>query len=64
MTAAEGGFELGGRTWRSRLIVGTGGFRSMDDMKRALVESGTEIVTVSLRRVEPGVSEGVVELIE
>jgi thiazole synthase len=50
-------FELGGRRWGSRLIVGTGGFRSHGDLERALVASGTEIVTVALRRVDPG-SEG------
>jgi len=50
-------FELGGRRWSSRLIVGTGGFRSHGDLERALVASGTEIVTVALRRVDPS-SEG------
>ncbi len=50
-------FELGGRRWGSRLIVGTGGFRSHEDLERALVASGTELVTVALRRVDPG-SEG------
>ena len=45
------GFELGGRTWTSRLIVGTGGFRSLSQMGAALAASGTEIVTVALRRV-------------
>jgi thiazole synthase len=57
-------FELGGRRWGSRLIVGTGGFRSIEDMERALRESGTEIVTVALRRVDPVAREGVVELID
>ena len=47
------GFELGGRIWGSRLIVGTGGFRSLEAMERALEASGTEIVTVALRRVDP-----------
>ncbi|CAN5499410.1 hypothetical protein BH10ACT11_BH10ACT11_18960 [soil metagenome] len=51
------GFELGGRTWGSRLIVGTGGFRSLEQMEEALKASGTEIVTVALRRVDPE-SEG------
>ena len=50
-------FELGGRRWGSRLIVGTGGFRSHEDLERALVASGTELVTVALRRVDPD-SEG------
>ena len=34
--AADGGCELGGRTWGSRLIVGTGGFRSLEQMEEAL----------------------------
>jgi thiazole synthase ThiGH ThiG subunit len=28
--------EMGGRTWESRLIMGTGGFRSHEEMERAL----------------------------
>jgi thiazole synthase len=44
---------LGGRTWRSRLIMGTGGFRSLGELEAALVASEAEIVTVALRRVDP-----------
>ncbi len=58
------GWELGGRTWTSRLIVGTGGFRSLDQMEAALIASGTEIVTVALRRVDPGAQGSIVDLIE
>ena len=58
------GWELGGRTWRSRLIVGTGGFRSLEQMERALAASGTEIVTVALRRVDPLAQGSVLEVIE
>jgi thiazole synthase len=47
-------FALGGRTWRSRLIMGTGGFRSPSDLEAALVASDAEIATVALRRVDPG----------
>jgi thiazole synthase len=46
-------FELGGRTWSSRLILGTGGFRSHEELEAALAASGTEIVTVALRRIDP-----------
>jgi thiazole synthase len=60
---AEDGFELGGRTWGSRLIVGTGGFRSLEQMEEALVASGTEIVTVALRRVDPDAQGSVVDVI-
>jgi thiazole synthase len=62
--ATDSGFELGGRTWGSRLIVGTGGFRSLEDMERALRASGTEIVTVALRRVDPLAQGSVIELID
>ena len=61
---AGGEFELGGRSWSSRLIVGTGGFRSMEDLERALVASGTEIVTVALRRVDPLASDSVIDVID
>jgi thiazole synthase len=57
-------FRLGGREWGSRLIVGTGGFRSHGDLERALVASGTEIVTVALRRVDPGSSGTLLDVIE
>ncbi len=60
---AEDGFELGGRNWGSRLIVGTGGFRSLEQMEEALIASGTEIVTVALRRVDPEAEGSVLDLI-
>jgi thiazole synthase len=60
---AEDGFELGGRTWGSRLIVGTGGFRSLEQMEQALIASGTEMVTVALRRVDPEAQGSVLDLI-
>jgi thiazole synthase len=61
---SEPDLELGGRTWGSRLIVGTGGFRSMSDLERALRESGTEIVTVALRRVDPLAQDSVLDVID
>jgi thiazole synthase len=60
---AEDGLELGGRSWGSRLIVGTGGFRSLEQMEEALIASGTEIVTVALRRVDPEAEGSVVDVI-
>jgi thiazole synthase len=57
-------FLLGGREWGSRLIVGTGGFRSHGDLERALVASGTEIVTVALRRVDPASEGTLLDVIE
>jgi thiazole synthase len=64
VSATAEGFELGGRTWRSRLILGTGGFRSMEDLERALIASGTEIVTVALRRVDALASDSVIDVID
>ncbi|MGZ5341754.1 MAG: thiazole synthase [Solirubrobacterales bacterium] len=57
-------FELGGRSWGSRLVLGTGGFRSLTSMEEALSASGTEIVTVALRRVDPGSEGSVLDVIE
>jgi thiazole synthase len=45
-------FELGGRSFRSRLMVGTGKYRTNDEMVRAIDASGAEIVTVAVRRVD------------
>ena len=44
--------RLGDRDWTSRLIMGTGGFRSLGDLEAALVAAQAEIVTVALRRVD------------
>src|SRR5262245_32079582 len=60
---AENGLELGGRSWGSRLIVGTGGFRSLEQTEQALIASGAEIVTVALRRVDPETEGSVLEVI-
>ena len=57
-------FALGGRTWGSRLIVGTGGFRSLEAMERALAASGAEIVTVALRRVDPAAGGSALDVID
>src|SRR5688572_1451552 len=42
---------IAGRTFRSRLFLGTGKYPDFDVMKAALEASGTEVVTVALRRV-------------
>jgi len=43
---------IAGRSFRSRLLMGTGKFPSPEAMKRAIEASGAEIVTVALRRVD------------
>ncbi|HEU5041290.1 MAG TPA: thiazole synthase [Gemmatimonadales bacterium] len=42
---------IGGRSFRSRLMVGTGKYRDNSEMVRAIEASGAEIVTVAVRRV-------------
>ncbi len=42
---------IAGRTFRSRLLVGTGKYRSNEEMARCHLESGAEVVTVAVRRV-------------
>jgi thiazole synthase len=58
------GWELGGRAWTSRLIAGTGGFRSLEQMERALEASGAEIVTLALRRVDPDAKGSVLDVVD
>lgn len=45
-------WTLGRRTFRSRIIVGTGKFASLDETRAALDASGAEMVTVALRRID------------
>ncbi len=56
-------FVLGGREWRSRLIAGTGGFRSLEQLELALAASGAELVTVALRRHDPAQRGSLLEII-
>jgi thiazole synthase len=44
-------FRIGDRTFNSRLIIGTGKYRSYEDMQAAHRASGAEMVTVAVRRV-------------
>jgi len=50
--ALDAQLEIGGRAFRSRLMVGTGKYRSNAEMVRAIEASGAEIVTVAVRRVD------------
>jgi thiazole synthase len=57
-------WTLGDREWSSRLIAGTGGFRSLEQMEEALAAAGTEIVTVALRRIDPAAQGSVLDVID
>ncbi|OGX23662.1 MAG: thiazole synthase [Omnitrophica WOR_2 bacterium RIFCSPHIGHO2_02_FULL_48_11] len=45
-------FELGGKTFTSRFLLGTGKFRSKTELSATIEASGTQIVTVALRRID------------
>jgi thiazole synthase len=60
----SGPLQIAGRTWESRLIIGTGGFRSLDAMRAAIAASGAEVATVALRRIEPDATGSVLELLD
>ncbi len=61
-TAAADSLVIAGRHLGSRLILGTGGTPSMDALEAAIRASGTELVTVAVRRVTPGVSGSVLDV--
>jgi thiazole synthase len=56
--------EIAGWRWESRLIVGTGGFRSLDVMERAIEAAGAEVVTIALRRVDASAQGSLVETLD
>jgi len=45
---------IGSKAYRSRLLVGTGKYKDMDETARAIAASGAEIVTVAVRRTNIG----------
>src|SRR4026207_597151 len=56
---------LGGKEFKSRLIVGTGKYPSFENMREAIEASGAEIVTVAVRRVSlPGQGESLLDYID
>ncbi len=57
-------FELAGERFGSRLLLGTGGVPSMDVLERALAASGSEIVTVALRRVDAAAGGALLDVVE
>jgi len=58
-TAHDAPLKLGNLTLTSRLIIGTGRYPTRDVMRRCHEISGTQMVTVAMRRIEPGPDERV-----
>jgi thiazole synthase len=57
-------FRLAGELFRSRLLLGTGGVPSLEVLERAVRASGTQLVTVALRRVEASSSGAMLEVLD
>jgi thiazole synthase len=58
------GLEIAGRTFASRLVIGTGGFRNLEAMADAVRVSGADLATVAMRRVDPTARGSIVEVLE
>ncbi|MDP9799174.1 thiazole synthase [Catenuloplanes nepalensis] len=57
-------FVVGGERFGSRLILGTGGAANLDVLERAIKASGTEMVTVALRRINAQkTSDGLLDVV-
>ncbi len=54
ISATQDAFTVAGRSFTSRLLVGTGKYRDMDETRDAIAESGAEIVTIAVRRTNIG----------
>jgi thiazole synthase len=55
---------IAGKTLSSRLLLGTGGFRSLEALSAALAASGSELVTVALRRIDPSQRGSIVDVLD
>ncbi|MEO5694435.1 MAG: thiazole synthase [Usitatibacter sp.] len=55
---------IAGKTYGSRLLVGTGKYRDFDETRRAIDASGAQIVTVAIRRTNIGQNAGEPNLLD
>ncbi|WP_249011337.1 thiazole synthase [Conexibacter sp. DBS9H8] len=56
--------RIAGRTFGSRLILGSGGFDNHEVMAEALTAAGTELCTVALRRLDPAAHGSILDVLE
>jgi thiazole synthase len=61
--AGQDTLTIAGRTLRSRLLLGTGGFPSLQLMAASIEASGSELVTVALRRVDPSARGSLIDVL-
>jgi thiazole synthase len=57
-------WQVGSRTFSSRLLVGTGKYRDFDETRDAIEASGAEIITVAIRRTNIGQEPGQPSLLD
>jgi thiazole synthase len=55
---------IGGRSFNSRLLLGTGGFASHEALGEALAESGAQLCTVALRRLDPNARGSILDVLQ
>jgi thiazole synthase len=65
-TVAQGSGELtiAGRSLPSRLILGSGGFTSLELLAHAVEASGTAVVTAAMRRVDPAARGSLIDVLD
>jgi thiazole synthase len=64
LQAGSDSLTIAGRELRSRLLLGTGGFPSLELLAESIEASATELVTVALRRVDPGGQGSLLDVLE
>ncbi|HUR39551.1 MAG TPA: thiazole synthase [Verrucomicrobiae bacterium] len=63
-SGADRPLVIAGRSFTSRLLVGTGKYKDLDETARAIEASGAQIVTVALRRTNIGQNKGEPNLLD
>ncbi|MBS0215989.1 MAG: thiazole synthase [Proteobacteria bacterium] len=64
MNISDDALVIAGKTYRSRLLTGTGKFRDLDETRNATEAAGAEIVTVAIRRTNIGQNPGEPNLLD
>ena len=64
MNPQEDKLVIAGKSYTSRLLVGTGKYRDLNETRRAIEASGAEIVTVAIRRTNIGQNKGEENLLD
>ena len=64
MNISDDALVIAGKTYRSRLLTGTGKFKDLDETRNATEMAGAEIVTVAIRRTNIGQNPGEPNLLD